>query len=301
MTQRIMMQLGGAQRPLVLGPSGGAPLCSAQTPWAGVPFEVHRMNSTTDVGESGPVDGEVGILVIIEGSVDIVARGKTRDVHQTCAAGFTSYLSGDARRRILRITGNAEALAINVPVEWFHRISLEGVPSEFGRTQAIPRDETMLALSRVMRREVARGAPSGRLHAESLSTALLGYAMDRVPGARARIRGALSYDQQRRLSRHIAEHLNDDLSVSVLAELVGVGPRQFSVLFRRAFGASPHRYVVEQRVTEAARLLESGEASVTEIAFRLGFCSPTHLATAFQRVHGTTPTRYALARRSTIS
>ncbi|HVW29146.1 MAG TPA: AraC family transcriptional regulator [Polyangiaceae bacterium] len=301
MSQRIMMHLAGSRRPLVLG-SGGAPLvCSKATPWAGVPFEVHRMQSVSDVGESGPIENEVGLLVIVEGSVDIVVRGKTRDIHFTSVAGTTSFLSGNDRRKILSITGNAEAVAVNVPREWFHRLSLDGAPPEFGRTPALPRDETMLALAKVMRREVAEGAPSGRLHAESLSMALLDYAMDRVASRPSVIRGGLSEQQQRRLKRHVAEHLNEELSVVELASLVGLSTRQFSVFFRRAFGASPHQYVIAQRVAEAARLLHDGESSVTEIAFRVGFCSQTHLSTAFRRVYGTTPLRYALQRRTTIS
>jgi AraC family transcriptional regulator len=301
MSQRIMMHLAGSRRPLALG-SGGAPLvCSKATQWAGVPFEVHRMQSISDVGESGPVENEVGLLVVVEGQVDIVVRGKTRDLHFTAVPGTTSFLSGNDRRKILRIIGNAEAVAVNVPREWFHRVSLDGAPPEFGRTAALPRDETMLALAKVMRREVARGAPSGRLHAESLSLALLDYALERVGSRPSAIRGGLSEHQQRRLRRHVEEHLNEELSVVELANVVGLSARQFSVFFRRAFGASPHQYVIAQRVAEAARLLDEGAGSVTEIAFRVGFCSQTHLSTAFRRVYGTTPLRYALARRITIS
>jgi AraC family transcriptional regulator len=190
---------------------------------------------------------------------------------------------------------------VNVPREWFHRVSLDGPPSEFGRTAALPCDETMLALAQVMRREVARGAPSGRLYAESLSLAMLEYAMDRVASRPPVIRGGLSEQQQRRLKRHVTEHLNEELSVIELASLVGLSARQFSVFFRRAFGVSPHQYVIAQRVAEAARLLDAGECTVTEIAFRVGFCSQTHLSTAFRRVHGTTPLRYAVERRTTVS
>ena len=301
MSQRIMMHLAGSRRPLALG-SGGAPLmCSKATPWAGVPFEVHHMQSVSDVGESGPIENEVGLLVVVEGQVDIVARGKTRDLHFTSVPGTTSFLSGNERRKILRITGNAEAVAVNVPREWFHRVSRDGPPPDFGRTPGFPRDETMLALAKLMRREVARGAPSGRLHAESLSMALLDYALDRVGSRPSAIRGGLSEHQQRRLGRHVVEHLNEELSVVELANVVGLSARQFSVFFRRAFGASPHQYVIAQRVAEAARLLDEGVGSVTEIAFRVGFCSQTHLSTAFRRVYGTTPLRYALARRTTVS
>jgi AraC family transcriptional regulator len=125
--------------------------------------------------------------------------------------------------------------------------------------------------------------------------------MDRAGSRPAIVRGGLSEQQQRRLKRHVTEHLNEDLSIVELANLVGLSARQFSIFFRRAFGASPHQYVIAQRVAEAARLLNEGAGSVTEIAFRVGFCSQTHLSTAFRRAYGTTPLRYALARRTTVS
>ncbi len=89
-----------------------------------------------------------------------------------------------------------------------------------------------------MRDEVARGAVTGRLYAESLSVALLSYALDQVPFAPDVARGCLRDAEQRKLRRYILDHLAEDLSLCDLAALVGRQPRRFSTLFRQTFGAT---------------------------------------------------------------
>jgi AraC-like DNA-binding protein len=46
----------------------------------------------------------------------------------------------------------------------------------------------------------------------------------------------------------------------------------------------------------AARLLRSGEHTVTEIAYSVGFRSPTYFSKCFREEFGTTPSEYASGR-----
>jgi len=82
-----------------------------------------------------------------------------------------------------------------------------------------------------------------------------------------------------------------------LSELVGLHPRHFSTLFRRAFGVTPHRYVIDQRLAEGARLLANGGQDIADIAFRVGFSSQSHFAAAFRQAFGKTPRTYAAEKR----
>jgi AraC family transcriptional regulator len=110
-------------------------------------------------------------------------------------------------------------------------------------------------------------------------------------------RAALSPRACRRLREHIDARLQDDLSLVALAALCGLRPRQFGALFTRAFGATPHRYVLERRLALGARLLGSGQHEIADVAIHTGFCSQSHFTTAFRRSYGVTPARYAAARR----
>jgi AraC family transcriptional regulator len=298
MSLRIMMRSGGRTRPLTLNPSRPEPLLiSAATPWAGLPFEEHRIGDSDRAGFVGPIDGEYGALAILDGQFDIVARQGGREVRHTSRAGTLSLLSGDHRREVLSIRGNATALAINIPVDWFGQLALDRAPAGFGRSPPLVADATVGALVRAMRDEVARGATTGRIYAESLSLALLSYVVEQLPGSRFHVRGRLSEAQRRRLQRYIRERLNDELSLSELAGVVSLSPRYFSKLFRDAFGVTPHRYVLQQRLAEGARLIARGGQDLVDIALRVGFCSQSHFTAAFRRAYGVTPYRYAAAKR----
>src|SRR6266404_7589924 len=78
-------------------------------------------------------------------------------------------------------------------------------------------------------------------------------------------------------------------------------PRVFTVagrLFRASTGVGPNEMFTNMRLERAARDLRDSRKNVTEISFDCGFSQPQHLATAFRRKFGLTPTEF---RRSVAS
>lgn len=88
------------------------------------------------------------------------------------------------------------------------------------------------------------------------------------------------------------EHLDQDLSVAVLARRAAMSERTFARRFRDETGTTPHHWVLLQRVALAERLLEQGEQGIEQVARNSGFGSATMLRHHFLRVRGTTPTAY---------
>jgi AraC family transcriptional regulator len=297
MGSRILMQVGGRVRPLSF--TGGPPaLSSVGTSWAGPLLELHHMRSAEGVGETGPCDGECGLLVVVEGQIDITLREGPRDVVYHTVPGSMILLSGTHRPYLVRLQGEASAVALQLSKAWCERLLLDELPREARKGERVTTDPTVLALPRALHEEVARGASSGRLFADSLSVALMSYVLAHVPPSPVRARGRLNDEQQRRLRNHIRDHLGESLPLSRLAGLIGCSPRHFTSLFKEAFGMPPHRYVLEARLAEGARLLGEGRADVSEVGRQLGFCSPSHFATAFRRTYGTTPSSYVARQRS---
>jgi transcriptional regulator GlxA family with amidase domain len=93
------------------------------------------------------------------------------------------------------------------------------------------------------------------------------------------------------LDRALA-HLDQPLGVDVLAEYAAMSPRTFARRFRAATGTTPQRWVTQQRVAAAQRLLESTDLSVDAIAADCGFGTPASLRLHFQRQLGTSPQAY---------
>ena len=90
----------------------------------------------------------------------------------------------------------------------------------------------------------------------------------------------------------IADHLEKNLSVQVLAERVAMSVRNFERVFTREIGCTPARYVAQMRVEAARRQLEDTDKSIEQIARNCGFMSADLMRRAFSRSVGTTPGRY---------
>ena len=77
-----------------------------------------------------------------------------------------------------------------------------------------------------------------------------------------------------------------------------LSPFHFHRLFRSTFGETPHDFLTRRRMDRARHLLASGEMTVTEICFEVGYSSLGSFSTKFQSLIGQTPTAYQREVRS---
>jgi AraC-like DNA-binding protein len=84
----------------------------------------------------------------------------------------------------------------------------------------------------------------------------------------------------------------DALDVPALARAARLSPAHFSREFRRAFGETPHQYLLTRRLERAAALLRATDHSVADICFTVGLSSVGSFTTSFGRTYGRTPTAY---------
>jgi AraC-like DNA-binding protein len=84
----------------------------------------------------------------------------------------------------------------------------------------------------------------------------------------------------------------EPLGLEDLARAAGLSRAHFSREFRRAFGASPHGYLLTRRLERAAALLRGTDRSVTDICFSVGLSSLGSFTTSFTRTFGVSPTAY---------
>jgi AraC-like DNA-binding protein len=90
-------------------------------------------------------------------------------------------------------------------------------------------------------------------------------------------------------------HYADPLTVADLARAAGYSRAHFSQEFRRAFGESPHAYLLTRRLERAAALLRTTDYSVADICIAVGLQSVGSFTTCFVRTYGRTPTEYRAA------
>lgn len=84
----------------------------------------------------------------------------------------------------------------------------------------------------------------------------------------------------------------EPLGVDDLARAAGLSRAHFSREFRRAFGETPHAYLLTRRLERAAALLRMTDRSVTDICFSVGLQSLGSFTTRFTRTYGESPTAY---------
>jgi AraC-like DNA-binding protein len=87
----------------------------------------------------------------------------------------------------------------------------------------------------------------------------------------------------------------EPLDVATLARAAHVSPAHFTREFRRAFGETPHRYLLTRRLERAAALLRNTDRTVADICLSVGLTSVGSFTTSFGKLYGMSPTAYRSA------
>ena len=101
----------------------------------------------------------------------------------------------------------------------------------------------------------------------------------------------------RRALHHLRGAIGQGLALDRLAVIAGASPFHLHRLFRQGTGLTPHGFLVQARLREARRRLESG-APVADVAAAAGFADQSHLTRSFKRFMGIPPGLY---RRQTLA
>ena len=92
---------------------------------------------------------------------------------------------------------------------------------------------------------------------------------------------------------HINQNLDSVISVDSLADIIGITPQHFCVLFKEVTGRRPVDYINAQRVKAAKDLLAlEPSLQVGEVGRRVGFDNNSYFSTIFRRYEGISPRQY---------
>lgn len=186
-----------------------------------------------------------------------------------------------------------------LPQAWVERAArrldlpgLRGVESAFGHTLvddprlvdairhaflALYGDEGRLARDQALDRLLAH--LGGQMRDASTAGGLATLPAPPAPPAIARVRDLLH------------EHMSGNIGLDELADLTGIDRFRLTRLFQRAFGTSPHAYLVRLRLRAARRLLATGQTPA-QVAAEVGFADQSHLGRWFRRAYRMTPAAY---------
>ena len=91
---------------------------------------------------------------------------------------------------------------------------------------------------------------------------------------------------------YINHHINDDLRLDQLADLVAMSPSAFSRFFKLRTGKNLSEYIIDIRLGQAARRLVDTIDSISEICWSCGFNNLSNFNRLFRSRKGCTPTEF---------
>ncbi len=153
-------------------------------------------------------------------------------------------------------------------------------------------DPMIEQVGRALLSELQSESTSGRLYTESLTNVLAVHllkhhsAVSRLP---EQTTSSLPHYKLRRALEYINANKYEDLTLTEIAESVGMSPYYFARQFKQSTGLAPHQYLSECRIEVAKALLSDTHESIAEIGLRLGFSNQSHFTAQFRKLTGTTP------------
>ena len=84
---------------------------------------------------------------------------------------------------------------------------------------------------------------------------------------------------------------NSDLNVETISHEMGISRAQLYRKIKSITGISPNDIIREARMKRADRLLETTDKSVSEIAYEVGFSSPSYFTKCYREFFGRTPNK----------
>jgi len=145
--------------------------------------------------------------------------------------------------------------------------------------------------------EVAEPGFAGATLVEALADVLLVELARYLRRARHDIappRGQLAPWQLRRITDYVESLVDPAPTLTQLAQLCEISPRHLRRAFRQTTGRAISAYVRDARLQKARSLLSETRLSLKEIAYRLGFASPSSFSIAFSKATGSTPKIFRL-------
>jgi AraC family transcriptional regulator len=156
-------------------------------------------------------------------------------------------------------------------------------------------DARVAALVAAANAERVAGFPSGRLFLDSIEQALAVALVDGFAVRRRSVqtpRGGLGSARLRRVKELVDAKIEDEFTLSEMAQAVELSPAHFSRMFRKSTGETPHQFLLRKRVERAKEMSRSADGRVMDVAVACGFKSQQHFAQAFRQVCGASPTEY---------
>jgi len=90
----------------------------------------------------------------------------------------------------------------------------------------------------------------------------------------------------------ILDRMIDPPSLIQLASEIGLSLKKLKEGFKQLYGETVYAYLLDHKMEEGRRMLDSQKFNVNEVGTNLGYSTASHFIAAFKKKYGTTPKKY---------
>lgn len=95
-----------------------------------------------------------------------------------------------------------------------------------------------------------------------------------------------------RIKQYVKEHIQDEISMGDIAEVVYLNPQYMVRLFKKQEGISILEYITNTRVKMASDLLRETDYSIYQVADLVGYSNYSYFSRVFKKISGKSPQEY---------
>ena len=96
----------------------------------------------------------------------------------------------------------------------------------------------------------------------------------------------------RKAKKIILDKMSDPPSLEQLAIEVELSLKKLKDGFKQIYGDTVFAYLLDHKMDEARKMLDSRKYNVNEVSLKLGYSTASHFIAAFKKKYGTTPKKY---------
>ncbi|NJL23514.1 MAG: helix-turn-helix transcriptional regulator [Leptolyngbyaceae cyanobacterium SM1_3_5] len=199
--------------------------------------------------------------------------------------------------RTIRIVSPAQILHLYLDPEFVRHFAQDQIDPD--RVEIIscfhPHDPFLHQLGLALKSSVVSGSEIDALYADAAATMVAAHLLRHYSNVAVEMQKEVKGLSRSKLDTaidYIHAHLDEDLSIDTLAQLVQISPYYFARLFKQSMGSTPHAYIVQQRLERAKHLLRTTNLPIVEIAHCTGFCHQSRFSTVFRQYVKTSPSAY---------
>ncbi len=200
---------------------------------------------------------------------------------------------------VTQAEGDVQIVQIRIKDSLMREIAREALGQNGDRLELWPtfqtRDCQIEAIAMMLLAQLHQKSFSSQLYVDSLANILVVHLLRQHATTKPQLpiyQGGLPQRQLMQVLDYIDAHLDRNLKLENLAQLLDMSQFHFSRLFKQSIGLAPYQYLIQQRVERAKQLLQQSDKSIADIAFDCGFNSHSHLSKQFRQLTGMTPKAY---------